>query len=659
MQYNAITNADLKSYIGGFMKRIAVFGAGGVMASGIIESLLIHSNVKIVAFEKNPDSLAAAPDKLWNKLYLARGQKRKLLYKSAEEVNAAANKVEWFNTDATNIAAYISNCDAAIEAIFEDEAEKKTLYALIEKYARPDMPIFTNTSTIGISRLAEGMVNPKRLVGLHFFNPVPQMPLIEAIVQQIALGDHDLEVEKATADIAKAAGKHILWAPDLPGFVVNGVWVPAIRIAVEEIERGANFEEIDKAFRTGTWVEYAPARRVVEELIKSAEVILEKQEKQRCGFKTNPENIDKLLELGTKMPAGPFKLKALLEKNEAQNIRFELGPAQFIDLVGIDVALDCIKSMARQEPDRGWKEPELLLKMLEAKTLGKKTGKGFYEYGSRVEIDYPEQGYARVRFGDGKRNVLALDIVKKLNTAFLELENRKDLRAIFLEGFGEIFSQGANIEEFPLCLKNEKNSHKAISSFHNLMNRIAEIKTPVIAVVRSKAYGGGYELPLACDTIVAEKRAELWLPEVGLGIFPGAGGTQRLPRRVGIRLAMDMVLNTKKIEASLPWVDCVMEKENMTWENLKKIAGTVKKRSFDPIRYSFADKLQMFFASRRAIPESARLAYEAMRKGNEREIWGGLLSELHAIIAAFKTKDAEDGIRHFLETKKHLFAKND
>lgn len=638
------------------MKRIAVFGAGGVMASGIIESLLIHSDVKIVAFEKNPDSLAAAPDKLWTKLYLARGQKRKLLYRSAEEVSAAAERIVWNNMNSENlIAAYISQCDAVVEAIFENEDAKKELYRMIEKYARPDMPIFTNTSTIGISRLAEGMVNPKKLVGLHFFNPVPQMPLIEAIIQQIAIGDHDLGVEKATADIAKAAGKHILWAPDLPGFVVNGVWVPAIRIAVEEIERGANFEEMDKAFRTGKWVDHAPARRVVEEFIRSAEEILVKQEKQNCGFKTTPENIDKLLELGTKMPVGPFKLKALLEKNEAQNIRFELGPVQFIDLVGIDVALDCIKSMARQEPNLGWKEPELLLKMRSAQTLGKKTGKGFYEYGSKVEIDYPEQGYARVRFGDGKRNVLALDIVKKLKIAFLELENRKDLRAIFLEGFGEIFSQGANIEEFPLCLKDEKNSNKAIGAFHNLMDRIAEIKTPIIAVVRSKAYGGGYELLLACDAIVAETGAELWLPEIGLGIFPGAGGTQRLPRRVGIRLAMDMILNTKKIEASSPWVDYVMEKENLTLENLKKIAETAKKRSFDPIRYSFADKLQMFFASRRMVPESARLAYEAMRKGNEKTITDGISVEFDAITAAFKTKDAEEGIRYFLETKKHKF----
>ena len=83
---------------------------------------------------------------------------------------------------------------------------------------------------------------------------------------------------------------------------------------------------------------------------------------------------------------------------------------------------------------------------------------------------------------------------------------------------------------------------------------------------------------------------------------------------------MDMIINTKKIEASLPWVDCVIEKENLTWENLKKIAETIKKKSFDPIRYSFADKLQMFFASRRRIPESARLACEAMRKGNEKNL---------------------------------------
>lgn len=639
------------------MKRIAVFGAGGVMGSGIIESLVTHSNVKIAAFEKNPDALASAPDKLWNRLYHARGEKRKLKYKSAEEVSAIISRVDWLEMSANNFAAYLPNCDAVIEAIFEDEAMKKELYQIIGKYALPFTPIFTNTSTICISRLADGMINPKRLAGLHFFNPVPAMPVIEAIIQLTSIGDHDLELEKAAIRIAHQMGKQILWAPDLPGFIVNGVWVPAIGAAVEEIERGANFEEMDKAFRTGKWVDHPPSRRVVEELIRSAEKILERQEKQNCGFKTTPENIDKLLELGTKMPVGPFKLKTLLEKGEAQNIKFELGPAQFIDLVGVDVALDCIKSMARQEPERKWQEPKLFLKMLEAKTLGKKTGKGFYEYGSKVEIDYPETGYARVSFGDGKRNVLSFEIVKKLKNAFWELKNRGDLKAIFLDGYGEIFSQGANIEEFPLCLKDEKNSRNAIYAFKLLMDAIADTKAPVIAIVRDKAVGGGFELPLACDIIVAEKGTELWLPEVGLGILPGAGGTQRLPRRVGREKAMDMIINTKKVEAAPPYVDYVFEKENLTWENLKTIAGTAKKRVFEPLRYSFTDKLEMFFESRRVVPESARLAREAIRRGNEKSISQGISIEFDAIIAAFKTKDAEEGIRYFLETKKHLFAK--
>lgn len=661
------------------MKRIAVFGAAGVMARGIIEALLVHTKSEVMAFDvvfSDPQKLKNTKDALKLALYHAKEDKKLIYEGSPEKIAETFARVRWLAPESQNLAAYLPDCDAVIEAVVEIESVKKELFAQIKKYIRPHTPTFTNTSTLCIKRLAEATNYSENFMGLHFFNPVSVMKPIEGILYANTAGNTVFAAEH----LANLMGKKLLFAPDTPGFVVNGIYIPAMKAVLEEIEAGANFEEIDRACTTGKWVNFYPARKFVETLICEAEkMVLKYKTDTRINHFSEEkakETVEELMRLGTNMPAGPFELKELLASGRAEEIlkspkseekyklRLAMGPAQFMDLVGIDVALDCVKSIAAQEPERNWLEPKILVEMKNAGKLGRKSGEGFYKHGSRVDTEYPDGPdgeYAKITFGEGKRNTLSLDVVKKLRDAFKELRKKSNLKTIFLQSKGRNFSTGADINSFPLCLMDEEALHTAIREGSRLMFDIATSPVPVVAIIEGYALGGGYELALACDYIFAHEKAEVGLPEVGLGILPGWGGTQRLPRRVGLWKALDMILNAKIIQAETPWVDAVIKKSEMDWENLKKLAEGAKKREFKRLSYSLFENCSLrfmqltMFLARKRLPDSAFLAFDAVRDGNREDLFIGLIHELYAIFSAFKTKDAEKGIKYFLETGKHKF----
>ena len=659
------------------MKKIAVFGAGGKMGMGIAETLVSKIGCEVFAFDvsfADKETLAKSRQKLWLDLYNFRNEDKKLFFQSVEEVNAAFGKVNWMEMNRTLMSVYLQNCDAVLEAIFEDENLKIELYGTIEKYAKDDVPIYTNTSTIKISRLADNLKIPGRLMGLHFFNPVPVMKPIEGILH----ADTSSTVVRIAENLASRTGKKLLFAPDTPGFVVNGGYVPMIMQTIAEIENGADIEEIDKAFTSGRWVLHPPARRIVEVLIRESENLVSKYKEdprlKHFSEDQAKESIENLMKLGTNMPAGPFELGDLLKSGKAEEflksggeekrkLYLAMGPGRFVDLVGIDVALDCVKSIALQDPLRRWKEPELLLRMRAEKKLGQKSGKGFYSYESGAALEYPEPGYARIVFGEGKRNSLSAKTVKELRAAFAEAGKNKDLKAVILQSRGRNFATGADIGEFPLCLKDKEIRKASIGEGCLLMEDIANCPVPVIAAVEGYALGGGYELALACDKIIVKEGAKVGLPEKGLGILPGWGGTQRLPRRVGLGQAMWMILGAEDVKAEIPWVDVVLKKEEFIWEKFREITVSSKKRKFTRLIYgiserlSYAKKLIEVWTKvkRKEEPEAMLLALRAIWRGNAQNLDAGLKEELCAILGAFETKSAEDGVRCFIETGKHKY----
>ncbi len=145
-------------------------------------------------------------------------------------------------------------------------------------------------------------------------------------------------------------------------------------------------------------------------------------------------------------------------------------------------------------------------------------------------------------------NALNSQVFTELNKVLDELESNKQLRAIILTGEGKAFVAGADIAEMKDKTPGEARVFSQIG--HDTFNRIENFKVPVIAAVNGFALGGGLELAMSCDFIIASDKAKFSAPEVNLGLIPGFNGTQRLPRAVGIGFARYMLFTAQMIEAT-------------------------------------------------------------------------------------------------------------
>ncbi len=207
-------------------------------------------------------------------------------------------------------AADLGDCDIVIEAIIENLDEKRKLYAALEDVIGADTILCSNTSSLCITELAAATKRPDRFAGLHFFNPVPLMKLVE-VIRALTTSDRTYE---AVFAFGQALGKQAVTAPDRPGFIVNRLLVPFLLDAIRAYENGL-----------GTL-----------------------------------EDIDTAMKLGLGHPMGPFTL---------------------LDFVGLDTTYYIANIMFDEYREPAYAPPPLLKRMVLAGRLGRKSGRGFYDYG--------------------------------------------------------------------------------------------------------------------------------------------------------------------------------------------------------------------------------------------------------------------------------------
>jgi enoyl-CoA hydratase/carnithine racemase len=238
-----------------------------------------------------------------------------------------------------------------------------------------------------------------------------------------------------------------------------------------------------------------------------------------------------------------------------------------------------------------------------------------------VTLDRPE-----------RRNALSPQVMEQLAAAVEQLDGDGEIRCIVIAGSDEVFAAGADIKAMAERSFQDVIEHSTISFWQ----RIAACRTPLIAAVSGFALGGGCELALMCDMIVASESAEFGQPEITLGIIPGGGGTQRLARVIGKQRAMELVLTGRRIDAAeaqrLGFVNVVAPR-NRWLEHAVELAEVVARRP----------------------PLAVKLAKQAVLAADEMPLAAGLAHERRLYELAMATEDRAEGMAAFLEKRRPEF----
>ena len=225
-------------------------------------------------------------------------------------------------------------------------------------------------------------------------------------------------------------------------------------------------------------------------------------------------------------------------------------------------------------------------------------------------------------------NALSGELMGAVIGALQELDADPEIRAIVLGGGERAFAAGADIAELAAGTPISLYENRRIEQW----DRIRDLRTPVVAAVSGFCLGGGCELAMLCDLIVASETAKFGQPEINLGVLPGAGGTQRLTRAVGKAIAMDMILTGRTISArealGLGLVARVVAKE--AWlDEAKRAAGEIASKG----------------------PIAVRLAKEAVDQAFEAPLSVGIEFERRAFYLARASEDATEGLTAFVEKR--------
>jgi len=235
----------------GSVSRVGVVGCGQ-MGTGIAIVAARHAGLDVVAFDKFPAALENSSKfvKDWAGKEIKKGR--------MTEADAAdlSKRITYGSLDDASALAHVPSLDFVIEAVSEDIGMKRGLYKIMQDAGlRSDNVLATNTSSISITKLAAGVERPERVIGMHFMNPVPVMPLVE-VIRGLRT---DSETHKTTLDLVVAMKKEHATSEDRPGFVANRILMPYINEAVFALQDGiATAEDIDKTMRLGTNVPMGP-----------------------------------------------------------------------------------------------------------------------------------------------------------------------------------------------------------------------------------------------------------------------------------------------------------------------------------------------------------------------------------------------------------------
>lgn len=454
-----------------------------------------------------------------------------------------------------------------VEAVFEDKAVKQDLFRDLDARLGKDTILATNTSSFYVDDVAEACAHKERVVGLHYFYHPAKNRLVEVIP---GTATARAAFDRAW-DLQVQTGKTPVECADAPGFIVNRFFVPWLNESMRIVKDGiANIATVEAAAKqafgagmgpfelmnvTGVPITLHAATTLGRELsafYAPCDLIRPMVDAKKNWDLTGTPDESKLAAIGERLWACVWQIACTLVFDEKVctledcdlgarvGLRWPKGPFEAANQQGTRAALDAVKKLVARWPDL--KVPGILAEH----------GENNVPFAIRLVNTRVADGVGTITFNrPDAMNALNEAVVAQLDHAFTKLEADGAVKGIVIEGKGKAFVAGADTKFFVEQI--EKRDVPRIVRFasdgQRLFRRIDQCKKPVVCKLHGLSLGGGSELALSCDWIVAGEKGALGFPETGIGIYPGLGGTQRSARRVGVPLARWLVLSGEMVDA--------------------------------------------------------------------------------------------------------------
>ncbi len=661
-----------------FVFKAAVVGAGTM--GGQIAQTIAAAGIPVVLKDVSQDFVDAGLTEARN---VTAGQMARLVKKEKLTQEQADQQVEEVVGRITGTTTYdgFGDVDFVIEAVPERMEIKQAVFRELDAVTPGQAILASNTSSLSITEIGDATLRPEKVCGFHYFYPASVLPLIE-----IVEGDEtDPDTITAAANFAQAIRKQPITCAEVPGFVVNRI----LNRGVSEIwraqeEQGLSIKKIDEAAAAAKVAPMGPfvlidllgldtVYHVAEHLNASygdrfyvPKGMGKLVQEGKLGAKTGGEGFYKDGEPNLPGDADPpenlAELQGLAALREAclvleegvatvRDIDFGLmggagmdprrgllPPFWRADVDGLDVVLEKMEQAEEQHGER-FSPPTTLRRLVAQGRLGVKAGQGFYPYPQPDEGDQADTVKLETRgdvaiawLANVPMNAISPSVIKDLDTVWRRVTEGGEVRAMVIASTVPLlFSAGADIKAFTSM--DETSGAELINTGHALLRDFGRNRVATIAAVNGLAFGGGNELAMACDVRLAAQSALFGQPEIKLGLIPGFGGTQRLPRLVG---------ESKALELNLVG-DAIRAEEAYEFGLVNRVV---------PDHELFDEAL----AWARRLAQAAPLAVEEIKQvSHKADLDEGIEAEIAAFARAFLSADAREGISAFLEKRTATF----
>jgi enoyl-CoA hydratase/3-hydroxyacyl-CoA dehydrogenase len=655
-----------------FVSKAAVVG-GGTMG-GEIAQAIAAADIPVVVKDIDQRFVDAALEKA---RAVTAGQLAGQVRKERITQEQADVRLAEVMANVTGTTSYdeFGDVDFVIEAVPERIEIKQAVFREIDAATPGHAILASNTSSLSITEMGEVTLRADKVVGFHFFYPASVMPLVEVIVGE----DTSQETATAAYNFAQAIKKQPIVCGEVPGFVVNKILMATIgEIWRAQEEQGLSLAAIDKAIAEAKLAPMGPffltdllgldtVLHVAEHLNRSygetfyvhrglQQLVADGKLGAKSGgegfFKDGEQTIPGEAEPDADELIAMFTCRALIEacllvEEGVCSVRdVDLGmmagagldprrgllpPFWKADVEGLDKVLETMEGLEERHGER-FAPPVTLRRLVAQGRLGITTGQGFYPYPQPDEGEQPEKVKLETRDGvaiawltNAPMNAVSPDVIRDLRTVWDRVKAAEDVGAMVIaSSVPVVFSAGADIKAFTSM--DEASGRELVEAGHALLRELGTERVATIAAVNSIAFGGGCELAMACDVRIAAEAAVFGQPEVKLGIIPGFGGTQRLPRLVGAAKALEMNLVG----------DAVLSEEALELGLVNRVV---------PDHELFETALMWG----RKLGGQAPIAVEQIKRvSNAGDLDEGIEAEKRGFAAAFESEDAKEGIGAFL-----------